>query len=72
MLVIILKKKQPMLTVTVDQGYQQSDAYIVTQGPLEGTVGDFWRMMWDYKCACIVMLCQLTEEGQVIHVSERR
>ena len=47
------------------QGYQQRDAYIVTQGPLENTVEDFWRMMWEYQCGCIVMLCQLVEDCQV-------
>ena len=47
------------------QGYKQRDAYIVTQGPLENTVEDFWRMMWEYQCGCIVMLCQLVEDCQV-------
>ncbi|CAI8039978.1 Receptor-type tyrosine-protein phosphatase zeta, partial [Geodia barretti] len=46
------------------EGYKQRDAYIATQGPLEGTVEDFWRMMWEYQCGCIVMLCQLEEDGQ--------
>ncbi|CAI8015243.1 Receptor-type tyrosine-protein phosphatase alpha [Geodia barretti] len=45
-------------------GYKQRDAYIATQGPLEETVEDFWRMMWEYQCGCIVMLCQLKEDGQ--------
>ena len=47
------------------QGYKQRDAYIAAQGPLENTVEDFWRMMWEYQCGCIVMLCQLEEDGQV-------
>ena len=48
-----------------DQGYKQKNAYIATQGPLKETVEDFWRMMWEYRCGCIVMLCQLEEDGQV-------
>ena len=32
---------------------------------MEGTVGDFWRMVWEYKSAAIVMLTQLEEEGEV-------
>ncbi|PSN58003.1 hypothetical protein C0J52_08106 [Blattella germanica] len=32
------------------------NAYIVTQGPTENTVSDFWRMVWQEKASCIVML----------------
>ena len=45
------------------QGYRQSNAYIATQGPLQNTVDDFWRMVWELKSRVIVMLCPLTEEG---------
>ena len=45
------------------QGYRQRNAYIATQGPLQNTVEDFWRMVWEFKSRVIVMLCSLTEEG---------
>ncbi|XP_043192596.1 receptor-type tyrosine-protein phosphatase kappa-like isoform X2 [Amphibalanus amphitrite] len=32
------------------------NAYIVTQGPNERTLNDFWRMMWKERSPCIVML----------------
>ncbi|XP_071454736.1 receptor-type tyrosine-protein phosphatase kappa [Hetaerina americana] len=32
------------------------NAYIVTQGPTENTVHDFWRMVWSERASCIVML----------------
>jgi len=32
------------------------NAYLVTQGPNERTVGDFWRMVWQVNASCIVML----------------
>ena len=47
------------------QGYHQKAAYIVTQGPLQNTCDDFWRMIWEKKIASIVMLTKLTEKGTV-------
>ncbi|CAI8049659.1 Tyrosine-protein phosphatase Lar-like [Geodia barretti] len=46
-------------------GYKQRKAYIATQGPMEGTVADLWRMIWEHNCSCIIMLCQTQEKGQV-------
>ena len=51
--------------IILNQGYKQKDAYIVTQGPMKNTVEDFWKMMWEYQCGCIMMLCDLIEDGQV-------
>ena len=49
---------------TIPQGYKQLNAYIATQGPLQNTVEDFWRMVWEFKCRVILMLCPLTEKGR--------
>jgi protein tyrosine phosphatase len=45
-------------------GYKRKNGYIVTQGPLPNTVNDFWRMIWEFKCRCIVQLCQTNENNQ--------
>ena len=34
-------------------------------GPTEGTVDDFWRMIWEKKLDTIVMLARCIEEGRV-------
>lgn len=47
------------------QGYKHRNAYIATQRPLENTVQDFWRMVWEFKSKVIVMLCQTQEDGKV-------
>lgn len=51
------------------QGYKKRNAYIAAQAPLENTVGDFWRMIWEFKSKCIVMLCNLQERGKVYIIS---
>lgn len=46
------------------KGYHTLKAYIATQGPLPGTSGDFWKMVWQVKCATIVMLTREREGGK--------
>jgi protein tyrosine phosphatase len=51
-----------------------TDKYIATQGPIddsetgrrESTVVDFWRMVWQEKIDCIVMLTQCVENRKVL------
>ncbi|XP_039630517.1 tyrosine-protein phosphatase non-receptor type 18 [Polypterus senegalus] len=38
--------------------------YIATQGPLNHTVEDFWRMVWQYKVKIIMMACKEIELGK--------
>ncbi|CAD2213133.1 protein-tyrosine phosphatase [Angomonas deanei] len=38
--------------------------YIATQAPLENTVLDFWRMIYENDVAFIVMLCNTQENGK--------
>ncbi|EPY19641.1 protein-tyrosine phosphatase [Strigomonas culicis] len=38
--------------------------YIATQAPLENTVLDFWRMVYENDVAFIVMLCNCNENGK--------
>lgn len=39
--------------------------YILTQGPLQNTVGHFWLMVWEQNSAAILMLNKIIEKKQV-------
>lgn len=47
------------------KGYNRQNEFIATQGPLPDTIGDFWRMVWDYEVPTIVMLTNLQEKMRV-------
>ncbi|XP_078494495.1 putative receptor-type tyrosine-protein phosphatase mosPTP-1 isoform X5 [Ciona intestinalis] len=45
-------------------GYCQKHKFIATQGPMDGTTGDFWKMIWQQECLVIVMLTNTVEAGK--------
>lgn len=45
-------------------GYKYKRAYIATQAPLNETIDDFWRMLWEQNSTIIVMLTKLREMGR--------
>ncbi|GAB0089763.1 tyrosine-protein phosphatase 69D-like [Sergentomyia squamirostris] len=42
-------------------GYKERKKFICAQGPMDGTVNDFWRMIWEQHLEIIVMLTNLEE-----------
>nr|CAH7755220.1 unnamed protein product [Callosobruchus chinensis] len=46
-------------------GYRKHNAYVATQGPLQETFADFWRMCWELKSSTIVMMTKLEERTRI-------
>jgi protein tyrosine phosphatase len=39
-------------------------AFIVAEGPMQSTVRNFWKMIYERNCAVVVMTSSLIEGGQ--------
>ncbi|XP_035698223.1 receptor-type tyrosine-protein phosphatase U-like isoform X2 [Branchiostoma floridae] len=45
-------------------GYDKVKAFIACQGPKQDTSRDMWRMVWQERSACVVMVTNLVENGR--------
>ncbi|XP_013380826.1 receptor-type tyrosine-protein phosphatase delta [Lingula anatina] len=52
------------INATFLQGYFKINEFVITQHPLGTTQEDFWRMVWDQNSATIVMLSEVTKDGE--------
>lgn len=46
-------------------GYEKPNGYIATQGPMQNTFVDFWRMISEKNCSIICMITNVLEKGRV-------
>ncbi len=58
-------KSADYLNANFVDGFRKPQAYIATQGPIHGTFGAFWRMVWEQRSHIIVMITHLFENGKV-------
>ncbi|XP_078485643.1 receptor-type tyrosine-protein phosphatase epsilon-like [Ciona intestinalis] len=59
-----MTEKTDYINASYIDGYSQRCKFIATQGPLDRTVEDFWRMVWEQECLIIVMLTNTVESGK--------
>uniref|UniRef100_A0A8C7DMQ2 protein-tyrosine-phosphatase n=1 Tax=Oncorhynchus kisutch TaxID=8019 RepID=A0A8C7DMQ2_ONCKI len=60
----LFPQRSDYINASFMDGYKQKNAYIGTQGPLEKTYGDFWRMVWEQNVLVIVMTTRTNEGGR--------
>lgn len=53
------------LITAEDDNIEPKKSYIATQGCLQGTVVDMWRMIWQENCRVIVMTTKEVERGKI-------
>ena len=59
----------PLGFLFVIQAYKRKDGFLATQSPMQNTVVDFWRMVYDYNARVIVMLNSLdADEVNLCHL----
>ncbi|XP_069827673.1 receptor-type tyrosine-protein phosphatase U isoform X5 [Dendropsophus ebraccatus] len=51
------------INAALTDSYKKSSHVIVTVHPLQNTMTDFWRLVYDYGCSSIVMLNQLNQSN---------
>ncbi|KAM4795542.1 receptor-type tyrosine-protein phosphatase U isoform 6-T6 [Rhinophrynus dorsalis] len=51
------------INAALTDSYTRSSHVIVTVHPLQNTITDFWRLVYDYGCSSIVMLNQLNQSN---------
>ncbi|XP_069081226.1 receptor-type tyrosine-protein phosphatase U isoform X1 [Pleurodeles waltl] len=51
------------INAALTDSYTKSSTFIVTLHPLQNTITDFWRLVYDYGCTTIVMLNQLNQSN---------
>ncbi|XP_071795860.1 receptor-type tyrosine-protein phosphatase F-like isoform X2 [Asterias amurensis] len=53
------------INATFLEGSRGKHSYLATQAPLPSTMGDIWRLVFDYKSSCIIMLNSMDNDPTI-------
>lgn len=62
---IILQGQNDYINASLVEVPEVDRKYILTQGPLDHTISDFWQMTWEQKSKAVVMLNRVIEKGTI-------
>ncbi len=62
---LLLRVSKHVCSCVNNHSNHLATSIVFPAGPLKGTVGDFWRMVWEYKLFTIIMLTETVEAGRV-------
>lgn len=61
---IVLKRGETdYINASLIQVPESNRRYILSQGPLEHTAGEFWQMVWEQESKAVIMLNKVIEKG---------
>ena len=62
----LIDPKNEYINANFIDGFRKPRAYIGTQGPMQGSFPEFWRMIWEQNTTVVVMITHLFEGGKVM------
>ena len=64
--VVLKGESKDYIHASFANGYKQKKAFILTQGPMNNTCRDFWKMVYERNCGAIVMLSAIVENEEEV------
>lgn len=54
------------INASIIEGYDNSENFVITQDPMENTIGDFWRMISEHSITTVVMISEVSSSTEYL------